>query len=537
VKIHIVHTIDDGILSRLARTLADGTGWSLGTKPDGAATVNYYVPYLLYDKTFTRTMTAAWFTHREEKSPKKAGLWDRVVQSVDLRTVSTRLYQQRIDKVCGGRGPTAYVTPPIDPQFTLPARFNNRLPVVGVAGFVYESGRKGEELVRRLMKSPLMKSIELRAAGSGWPCETKLLDYGDLPAFYGSLDVLLCSSLTEGPGYPPLEALACGAQVVVPYEVGIFDELPDLPGIHRYERGAYDDMERALHKALRTKANPAALRNAVGDYTAEAWTEDHKQAFKGLLCPLPPPPKRAPAWSGDNAGVYMVAYGDPARKCAETAIASWHRHMPGVPVCLVSDASLGPEDVFVEEPDRDVGARGVKTRIYDLAPEAWRYVVYVDADTEVTADVSFLFDLLVDGWEIFICYNPEAYVLGRNMIRPDNGDECEETFTQVGTDEFIQMNGGVFGFRRCPRTANFFRRWHEEWQRWGKRDQAAFDRVLYDEPLRLYTLGVEFNTITRYFEAERSAGILHYPTRARRHEGIIEGRLDSPEAWRKAGLK
>ncbi len=232
-----------------------------------------------------------------------------------------------------------------------------------------------------------------------------------------------------------------------------------------------------------------------------------------------------------------MAYGEPARKCAATCIESWHRHMPGLPVCLASDAPLGPEDVFVQETDTDIGARSVKTRIFDLAPAEWQYVIYVDADTEVIADVSFLFDLLSDGWEMFICYNPAQYVLGRHMIRRDNEDECEETFDGIGTDEFVQMNGGVFGFRRNERTAAFFRNWHQEWGRWGKRDQAAFDRVLYATPLRVYTLGVEWNLVTRYYPAERSAGIVHRPTLARRWQGIVEGRLDSPEAWKQAGLR
>ena len=551
MKIHIVYhgpgtARQNNILSRLAKMLAEGTGWSLSTKPDPTADLQYYIPYLLFDHDYHDTMTAAWFTHREEGWPEKEGLWLKAAEGVDLRTASTQLYHDQITQY----GPTALVAPPIDPIFTpLRERPTNRVPVVGVAGYVYKSGRKGEHLVKQLIDSNLMKHVDLCAAGRGWPCETKDHSFEFLPEFYNSLDVLLCTSSVEGPGYPPLEALACGTPVIVPIGVGIFDELPDVPGIHRYERDDYDDMLRALRKVLRKREilspDRAALVGAVANYTAEAWVEDHRRAFQDLLYPIPPVPKRLPAWSCNsstgpgqaNAGVYLVAYGAPARKCARTCIESWHRFMPGLPVCLVSDAPLGPEDVFVEETDADVGARSVKTRIYDLAPKEWQYVVYVDADTEVVADVSFLFDLLADGWELFICYNPAQYVLGREMVRSDNQDECEETFDQIGTDEFVQMNGGVFGFRRSERTAAFFRRWHEEWGRWGKRDQAAFDRVLYDTPLRIYTLGVEFNLVTRYYPAERSAGIVHYPTLARRWQGIVKGRLDSPEAWKAAGLR
>jgi hypothetical protein len=522
------------IIPRLARWLADGTGWSLGIKPDPAADLNYWFPYLLHDARFTRTPVAAWFTHREEGWPEKEAVWRGVGERVDLRTVSTQLYRGDLEKY----GRTALVTPPIDPQFRPPKAKVKRAsrPVVGVAGYVYASGRKGERLVAQLEHSALGERIELTASGRGWPCGAREHSYAGLPEFYSSLDVLLSASLLEGPGYPPMEALACGTRIVVPRGVGIFDEFPDLPGVHRYERGDFDAMCAALETALATEADPAALSEAMGRYTLEEWVNDHLRAFQELLHPVPTMPDDLPDWRG-CAGVYVVAYGDPARHCAEKCIASWHRHMPGVPVCLASDAPLGPEDVFVEEPDADLGARSVKTRVYDLAPQEWRYVLYVDADTEVTADVSFLFDLLADGWEMFICANPAQYVLGRHMVRKDNRDECEETFNLVGTDEFLQMNGGVFGFRRCERTAAFMRRWHDEWLRWGKRDQAAFDRALYSDPLRVYALGVEWNCITRYAGAERSAGIVHRPTLARRWSGIVHERLDSPEAWKQAGLK
>ena len=537
-KIHIIHPADDsesGILARLARALGDETGWSMGRRPDPNADLNYYLPYLLY-RNLPNTMSAAWFTHREEVWHEKAALWDKTAYQVDLRTTSTRLYHKQLAR----KGLTALIAPPIDDQFFGPLAQHHRPGrKVGVAGYVYKSGRKGEQLVARLLKSTLGDNIQLRAVGRGWPCRTEEISWENMPAFYRSLAVFLCTSSVEGPGYPPLEALACGTKVVVPRGVGIFDELPDSMGIVRYKKGNFDDMCNALEQALAAVVDPGELRQIVEGHTTRRWVEGHRAAFAQLLHPIPPIERDLPDWRG-NSGVYMVAYGDPARCCAERAVASWHRHMPGVPVCVVSDeplSGLSDNDVFVRESDADLGARSVKTRIYDLAPPEWRYVIYVDADTEVVADVGFLFQALADGWEMLMCYNPVRYVLARNMVRPDNKAECAETFKIMGGDELIQFNGGVFGFRRCERTAKFFRDWHKEWLRWGKRDQAAFSRILYSHPLRLLTLGVEWNTITRYFPAERSAGILHYPTLARRYQGIINARLDSPEAWKQAGLK
>jgi hypothetical protein len=536
MKVHVVtvpHTSESGsqILPRLARTL-EALGWTVGKRRDPKADIQYYFPYLLYDTN--ETMCAAWFTHREEGMPDKAAMWSHFASQVDLRTVSTRLYAAEL----GEFGETALVTPPLDRDKFSPAHRNSHSkPVVGVAGYVYpRSGRKGEEMVARLAGDPMSAGMELTAAGHGWPVPTRTWPWGELEEFYRQLDVFLCASTIEGPGYPPLEALACGVKTVVPRSVGVFDELPKARGLVRYERGNYDDMCRALRDALAVEADPEELRATTERFTLDAWLAGHERAFDDLLHPVPAVPGGLPDWRG-NCGVYMVAYGDPARACAETAIASWHRYMPGVPVCLAAEEPVGPEDVFVEVPDADLGARSVKTRIYDLAPQEWQYVIYVDADTEVTADVGFLFDLLADGWEMFICYNPEQYVMAGNMVRPDNEAECDATFELVGTSEFLQYNGGVFGFRRCDRTARFFRDWHREWGVWGKRDQAALDRALYADPLRVYTLGVEWNCVTRYYDKSRSAGIVHYPTRARRWQGIIRHRLDNPQAWRDAGLR
>jgi lipopolysaccharide biosynthesis glycosyltransferase len=157
--------------------------------------------------------------------------------------------------------------------------------------------------------------------------------------------------------------------------------------------------------------------------------------------------------------------------------------------------------------------------------------MYLDADTEVVADISFLFQLLEDGWSVVFCTNPAQYVLAREMRRPDNQDECDETFKLMGSDEMLQLNGGVFAFRRHEETERFFRAWHQEWCRYGKRDQAALNRVLYGEPIRLYVLGNAWNTIKRYLDRSITAGILHYPLSARRWRGVLNGRLDSSEAW------
>jgi len=537
MRIHIVtrdHTSDQ-ILARLAALLAQHAAFTIGPTPDPAANCQLYFPYLEWDRfrDFTATKTAAWFTHKDIGRDDKERIWDDCARAVDLRLTCAPVYEVELQ----AHGLTARVTPPLDREmFTIGRRSKHTRRVIGTSGFVYPGGRKGEDLLARLALD--FPDCEFKASGSGWPVPTQTLAWAQVSAFYRELDLYVCTSSIEGIGYGPLEAMATGIPVVIPRGVGVFDELPNLENTHRYTAGNYASLETAVTEALQRintgGYNPSSLRGATTRYTLAAWHESHERAFERLLYDvriIPP----IHSWH-DKSGVYYVAFGDQARECAVRAIASFKRYMPGIPVALVSDTPLNAgEDIYIYHSDdpavNDIGGRGAKTRIYDLAPPDWEFVLYLDADTEVVADISFLFQLLEDGWSAVFCINPARYVLAGEMRRPDNEGECNETLSIMGSGELIQLNGGVFAFRRTEHTAAFFRAWHEQWQRYGARDQAALDRVLYTSPIRVYVLGNEWNTITRYLSADITAGILHYPLTARRWRGRINGRLDSGEAW------
>lgn len=532
VRIHIVardHTSDQ-ILARLAAQLAQHSAFTVGPMPDPRADLNLFAPYLEWErfKHFHSTKTAAWFSHPEPGNDLKARPWEECARAVDLRLVWTPLYEAELSAY----GPTARVMPPLDRDFFTPGpRHSHERRVVGTSGFVYPGGRKGEQLIARLVSD--FPEVDFRASGSGWPCPTTRYAWGDVPDFYRSLDVYVCTSLTEGIGYGPLEALACGIPVVIPRGVGVFDELPSLENLHRYTADDYASLKAALETALTRLAeggyNPTSLRGATARYTVEAWQESHVEAIEHLLYDKPRYIPEHP-WDG-KACVFYVAYGDPARKLATCSIASFKKYMPGVPIVFVSDTPLDAgEDVFVYHEDSDIGARSVKTQMYDLAPQEYEFVLYLDADTELVGPVDFLYQILEDGWSVVIATNPGKYVTTANMRRPDNGIEVDETYKVMGHDDLLQLNGGVMGFRRSPSTAELFRAWHQEWQRYGARDQAALLRALYTKPIRVYVVGGVWNCITRYLDAKYGV-ILHYCMEARRWKGRIAGRLDSSEAW------
>jgi hypothetical protein len=55
---------------------------------------------------------------------------------------------------------------------------------------------------------------------------------------------------------------------------------------------------------------------------------------------------------------------------------------------------------------------------------------------------------------------------------------------------------------------------------------------MYTDPLRVLLLGNQWNTFDKYTRGITTAGLCHFPGRARRWKGQIQGRIDSKEAWR-----
>jgi hypothetical protein len=89
----------------------------------------------------------------------------------------------------------------------------------------------------------------------------------------------------------------------------------------------------------------------------------------------------------------------------------------------------------------------------------------------------------------------------------------------------------MMAYRRNANTRRFFSRWLSEWDRYGKRDQGALLRALYASPLRMFLLMNQWNATTRYAMPPGEIAIKHHNTEARRWNGIVNGRIDSKEAW------
>jgi hypothetical protein len=559
---------DDRVLPRHARALAERLGWSLGLAPNPDAEIQYLFSYFESKRLKPwPKLVAANFTHREEEPPNnaKAKAFDAIAAKVQLRTAWAQMYVDQL----APHGPTFKCSPALEREhFTLgerplPLRQPQGRIVAGFSGYTYANHRKGEDLVNGIVASAIGGRLEWRASGRGWPVKTKMYAWADMPEFYRSLDVLVIPSRVEGIPMPPLEALCCGTSVVIPQGVGLLDELPEIAGIYRYERGDLATLLEALGSAIgeRGQVEPEALRAATAQWSVEQWCEDHAAAFaqvfgaesRPMARPMAkakkkaseedtpravkaappareytPPPKREPK---GTRGIYVVAYGEPARQAARELIATIRRHMPDVPIAVCAEEKLGVEDIHIRQPDRDVGARLNKLGMYDLSPSSWETVLYMDADLEVIAPIYPFFEWAEDGWDLVITKDPHSVDSMESYKRTNNAGDMNLTKVTLGTLDALQLAGGIMCFRRNERVKTFFDAWIAEWMQEKQRDQGPLVRALYKHPLKIWLLGNQWNTFLKYMEREQSAGVLHSPGEARRWVGMIPGPLDGPRAW------
>lgn len=546
----------DRIIPRMSRALAEAWGWSAGAEIRDDVDALFLSGYWEARQVeLPEIPVAAYFSHREDPNARKSALYDEVAGRVALRVATARMYAAPLEKY----GPTVQVPAPVETKrFVLAPAEPRPKPVAGFSGWVYTSGRKGQTLAGSLVSSPIGKFCDWRASGHGWPVPTRLYSWDEMPSFYQGLDIFVCTSSIEGIPMPPLEALACGASVVIPRGVGMLDEIPDTVGIHRYRAGDPGDLQRAFQEAVWTRAmvDREALRASIKGNSVHGWCVGIANGMAQLLGDRPDggvadsdaaavlieAPRAAsprPRETGSTRGIYCVAYDIEARACAHDMMESAKTHMPDIPICLCSDGPIGPEDVFVEQPDADVGGRIAKLRVYELAPAEWDTVLYLDADTEIIAPVYQLFEWVEDGWDLVICKDAPAsptltafWQTGGGLGTETRSAEIVETVKVTGTDEVLQLNGGVFAFKRGLALEAFFTRWLQEWLKYGRRDQAALLRALYADPLRVLYLGNEWNIFPNHNMNQEKAGILHWPGKARRWgRGRISFRLDSEEAW------
>jgi len=146
-------------------------------------------------------------------------------------------------------------------------------PVFGVAGRVYNDGRKGEALVKAAVRDGFTfiacgtKKTVSAMPRRQWPCPT--VHRADSPAeraaFYKAINYLVVTSTEEGGPMTVPEAIAHGKPVIAPRGVGWCDEFPCL----RYDRGSWDSLRALLQRLTRVP-------------TWAEWVAQHRRLFRRL---------------------------------------------------------------------------------------------------------------------------------------------------------------------------------------------------------------------------------------------------------------
>jgi hypothetical protein len=184
-------------------------------------------------------------------------------------------------------------------------------------------------------------------------------------------------------------------------------------------------------------------------------------------------------------GVLYVAYGERAVGEARESIASLRKHHDW-PVAVVGGEIEGAQHVAF--PDRGMPGRWAKVNLLFLSP--FERTLYLDADTRVRGKLDAGFRVLDDGWDLVI-------VPSQGQDQPLHSlteEERRVTLDETGDGWPLMLNTGVMWFRRNARTERLFAEWRREWKRFRLHDQGALLRALEKCPVRVWLLGLDFNS-------------------------------------------
>ncbi len=252
-------------------------GYTEGTSVRPDAELTYFMPYtaLAGVNLTTLNYTAAWFTHFEHYTPPKMRQWYTASQLVDQRITTAPCYLDDLSSL----GFTSLVKPGVDRDFFHLQDDGTVKGLIGVGGIA--SHRKGDAAAGFIKD----QGYNVIASGKGDWGSVPVTWYaeGQMPAFYGQLEVFVCTSTVEGIPAPPFEALSCGTKVVIPSGVGSLDMLPEQPGIRHYKAGDYSDLVRAIDEALLDYVSAGEMRTRTEPFTVQGWRDSHAEVFEGIV--------------------------------------------------------------------------------------------------------------------------------------------------------------------------------------------------------------------------------------------------------------
>ena len=183
-------------------------------------------------------------------------------------------------------------------------------------------------------------------------------------------------------------------------------------------------------------------------------------------------------------GVCLIAYGAKATQQADQCITSLRKYHDW-PACVAGMTKQIEQQANYTDIQR---SRWAKVTLDQWSP--FDDTLYLDADTRVQGDLSKGFEMLADGWDMLITASPQQ---GKENMWHIGQRERETTLEMYQCGAVLQLQGGVFWFRKSEAVRRFFAAWRAAWKCFEQFDQAALLRALRDAPVKLHLLGRPYN--------------------------------------------
>jgi hypothetical protein len=216
-------------------------------------------------------------------------------------------------------------------------------------------------------------------------------------------------------------------------------------------------------------------------------------------------------------GVVYLAFGAPYLAMALTSAVSLRATNPTIPVCMLTnvvptpppklrwwDPDLGDTWRWIDGSTQD--NRLFKTDVIRHSP--YQKTLFLDCDTFVVGDLGRM--------SVFLDYFDVAmfFVKSPCAVTPDQ----EVLAERMRFREVPHFNTGVIGFRRNPRTEQFFHTWRARFVAMGiDRDQPAMTEACFESDVRILPVRESWNQGDFWLMGparRKQALIWHYKSRS-----------------------
>lgn len=181
-------------------------------------------------------------------------------------------------------------------------------------------------------------------------------------------------------------------------------------------------------------------------------------------------------------GACFIAYGDNARRVVQYAVQSLQHSNLGLPHYIQSRRV----QTFGLTTDKQQ-SRYAKVTLPQWSP--FDYTAYIDADTVILDSLAAGFKALERGYDLVISHSANQ---GAAALWHIDTEERAHTYQAVGFTP-LQLQAGAFFYRRSEAMRQFFDAWRSEWLRFKDEDQAALLRALYQCPIKIWLLGIDWH--------------------------------------------